>query len=183
MALKATIYKADLVVSDMDRKHYATYPLTSAQHPSETLQRMMVRLVMFALYADEHLQFTKGLSTDEEPDLWIQALTGDIDLWIELGQPDDKRLRKATHKAGKVVLCGYQDNAFSIWWKNNQNACRQLKDLTVIRISDDVVTQLESMVERTMRLQATIQDGSLWFGNGDQTIEITPEVLQGGDNA
>jgi len=183
MALKATIYKAELVVSDMDRNHYATYPLTIAQHPSETLQRMMVRLVMFALYADEHLEFTKGLSTDDEPDLLAQALTGYIDPWIELGQPDDKRLRKASHKAKQLVLCGYQGNAFDVWWKNNANACRQIPQLTVLQLDDEIASQLEGMVERTMRLQANIQDGTLWFGNNEQTLEITPTRLQAGTSS
>jgi uncharacterized protein YaeQ len=96
MALKATVVKAELQVSDMDRHYYASHNLTLAQHPSETDERLMVRLLAFALNADERLEFGKGLSSDDEPDLWRRDYTGDIELWIDLGQPDESRIRKAS---------------------------------------------------------------------------------------
>lgn len=183
MALKATIYKAELTVSDMDRNHYGTYPLTIAQHPSESVLRMMVRIALFALYADDQLEFTKGLSTDDEPDLWQRSYSDEIKLWVDIGQPDEKRIRKACHRAEKVHLVGYIGNAFNVWWKQNENKCRQYDNLRVIRLSEDFVSQLESLASRTMRLQATVQDGTLWLGDDTKSIELTPDVLWAGDKS
>ena len=177
MALKATIYKAELTISDMDRGYYHTHALTIAQHPSETLERMMLRIAVFALNATERLEFSKGLSTDDEPDLWEHNYNGDIDLWIELGNPDEKRLRKACGRAGAVILYGYHGHAFDIWWQQNAQRCRQLTGLRVFRLDEKLVAQLTDMAARTMRLQATIQDGTLWLGNEESSIEITPELL------
>lgn len=182
MALKATIYKAELTISDMDRGYYHTHQLTIAQHPSETLERMMVRIAVFSLWADEHLEFTKGLSTDEEPDLWAKNYNGDIDLWVELGNPDEKRLRKACGRAGAVKVYGYHGHAFDIWWQQNEQRCRQLSGLSVYRLSEEVTAQLEAMVTRTMRLQATIQDGTLWLSDENTNLEITPELLSEGSS-
>ena len=114
MALKATVHKAELQVSDMDRHYYASHNLMLAQHPSETDQRLMVRLLVFALFADERLEFGRGISTDDEPDLWRKSLTGEIEQWIELGQPDESRIRKACGRAREVVLVGYGGRSFSI---------------------------------------------------------------------
>src|SRR6478609_7781043 len=107
MALNATIIKAELHVADMDRHYYQQHNLTLAQHPSETDERLMVRLLVFALYASEFLTFTKGLSSEDEPDLWQKSLTGDIELWIELGLPSDKRIRKACGRAQQVIIYSY----------------------------------------------------------------------------
>jgi uncharacterized protein YaeQ len=116
MALNATIYKAELQVSDMDRHYYATHALTLARHPSETEERLMVRLLAFALYADERLEFGKGLSADDEPDLWRKDYSGDIQQWIELGQPDEARIRKACGRAEQVVVINYGGRAADVWW-------------------------------------------------------------------
>lgn len=178
MAIKATIYKAELSVSDMDRHHYQTYNLTLAQHPSETTERMMVRIAAFVLNASESLEFTKGLSTDDEPDLWQKSLSDEIELWIELGCPDEKRLRKACSRARQVILYGYHGNAFDIWWQQNQQKCSRFDNLTVIALNPTAIEQLDTLAERTMRLQASIQDATLWLGNTDRSIEIQPTVLQ-----
>lgn len=179
MALKATIYKAELMVSDMDRHHYQTYNLTIAQHPSETLERMMVRIAAFALNAAENLEFTRGLSTDDEPDLWAHSLSDETELWIELGQPDEKRIRKACNKSRTVMIYTYHGRAAQLWWEQMQNTCRRFDNLQVFNFDADAVARLEELVDRTMRLQASIQDGSLWLGNSNDTIELTPERLQG----
>ena len=181
MALKATIYKAELTISDMDRDYYATHTLTIAQHPSETILRMMTRIAVFALNAHEQLEFTRGISTDDEPDLWQRSYSDEIELWIELGQPDEKRLRKACNKAQAVKLYGYQGNAFDVWWKQNANKVHAYPKLSVIKLADDACLQLESLCNRTMRLQATIQDGTMWLGDDEQSIELTPETLFSGD--
>ncbi len=178
MALKATIYKAELNVSDMDRNHYQTYNLTIAQHPSETTERMMVRLAAFALNAGEQLEFTKGLSTDDEPDLWARSLSDEIDLWIELGQPDEKRIRKACNRAKQVIIYGYHGRAAQLWWQQIKNSCRRFNNLRVVDFDAMDIEQLQQLASRTMRLQASVQDGMLWLGDSSQTIETGMTVLQ-----
>src|SRR5690606_8321811 len=111
VALKSTVYKAELQVSDMDRHHYGTHPLVLAQHPSETDQRLMLRLLAFALFADERLEFGRGLSTDDEPDLWRRDLTGAVELWIDLGQPDESRVRKACGRARAAAFLSHHRSA------------------------------------------------------------------------
>jgi len=157
MALKATIFKADLQVADMDRNHYGSHSLTIARHPSETDERMMVRLLAFALHADEALAFTKGLSTDEEPELWQKDLTGSIELWIELGQPDERRIRKACGRARKVVVYNYGGRAAEIWWQQNAERLGALENLRVIDLPADSARALAALARRTMSLTCTIQ--------------------------
>ncbi|SCY39793.1 YaeQ family protein [Desulfoluna spongiiphila] len=176
MALKATIYKAELEVSDLDRHHYETYALTVAKHPSETAERMMIRLMAFALFADEGLAFTRGLSTDSEPELWKMSPQGDIDLWVELGQPDEKRIRKACGRAGEVVIVGYGDHKAEPWWQKNREALCRCDNLTVLYLPLPEGTDFEAMARRTMTIQATIDDGDLWFTAGDTTLQVPPAV-------
>jgi uncharacterized protein YaeQ len=114
-----TIYRAELQVSDMDRHYYASHALSLAQHPSETDERLMVRLLAFALFADERLAFGRGLSSDDEPDLWRSSLSGEIEQWIDLGQPDEARIRRACGRAREVVVIGYSGRAFDLWWEKN----------------------------------------------------------------
>jgi uncharacterized protein YaeQ len=161
MALKATVVKAELQLSDLDRHHYATYPLTLAQHPSETDQRLMVRLVAFALFASERLEFGKGLSNEEEPDLWRRDYTGEIEQWIDLGQPDESRIRKACGRARQVVVVTYAGRAADLWWDKQSAALARLGNLTVIDIDEAAVDALAAMIERSMRFNAIIQDGEL----------------------
>ena len=142
MALNATIYKVELQISDMDRHYYATHALTLARHPSETDERMMVRLLAFALYADDRLEFGKGLSTEDEPDLWLRDLTGEIQLWIDLGQPDEQRIRKACGRARQVVVIGYSGRGAEIWWEKNGAGLLRAKNLSVIDIPSPAVTAL-----------------------------------------
>ena len=115
MALKATIFKAAVQIADTDRNYYQTHALTLARHPSETDERMMVRLLAFALHAHESLLFGKGLSADDEPDLCRKDLTGAIQLWIDVGQPDEKRLRKACGRASQVVVYSYGTTSARAW--------------------------------------------------------------------
>ena len=122
MAIKSVIYKVQLQVADMDRHYYATHPLTLAQHPSETDERLMVRLLAFALHADERLEFGRGLSTDEDPDLWQRDYSGQVERWIELGQPDESRIRKACGRSREVVVLNYGGRAADLWWEKNASA-------------------------------------------------------------
>ncbi|WP_230369927.1 YaeQ family protein [Paludibacterium denitrificans] len=116
MALSATIYKVNLTLSDMDRSYYASHNLTLAQHPSETIERLMLRLTAFALHASDTLSFTRGLCADDEPELWQKNYSDEIELWIDLGEPDEKRLKKACSRAEQVVLYSYGGRASEVWW-------------------------------------------------------------------
>jgi uncharacterized protein YaeQ len=174
MALNSTIYKVELQVSDMDRHYYATHALTLARHPSETEERLMVRLLTFALYADERLEFGKGLSNDEEPDLWRKSYTDEIELLIELGQPDESRIRKACGRAREVVVINYGGRAADIWWDKVGSTLARSRNLTVLDIPDATVQELVGLLERGMRLQALIQDGELQLMNGDTAVAVKP---------
>src|SRR5690606_27092515 len=129
MATKATVVKAELQISDMDRHYYATHALTLAQHPSETDARLMVRLLAFALYADERLEFGRGLSDEEEPALSRRNYTNEVELWIDVGNPDESRIKKACARAGQVVVVNYGGRASDIWWDKVANTLRRLKNL------------------------------------------------------
>lgn len=174
MALKATIFKADLQLADMDRNHYQDYSLTLARHPSETDERMMVRLLAFALYADEQLAFGKGLSTDEEPDLWLKDLTGAIELWINVGLPDERWLRKAAGRARKVVVVTYGGRVAEMWWEQNRAALERLQNLTVLRLAPEDSQALAALASRTMRLQCMVQDGEALLTGEGGAVRIEP---------
>src|SRR3546814_7156842 len=132
MATKSTIYKAELQLSNMDRHYYATHALTLAQHPSETEERLMIRLLAFALHADDALEFGRGLSSDDEPDLWRKSLSGEIELWIDLGQPDESRIRKACGRSRAVVVVNYGGRRPDTWWDKNRAAVQRIGTRTVI---------------------------------------------------
>ena len=178
MALKSTVVKAELQISDLDRHYYATHNLTVAQHPSETDERLMVRLLAFALFAEERLEFGRGLSQDDEPDLWLKELTGEIDLWIDLGQPDEARIRKACGRSRHVVVVTYSGRSADIWWEKNANALQRNKNLTVIDISAESVEQLVTLMARSMRLNVMIQDEEVQILGGEVTVDIRPLVRQ-----
>lgn len=178
MALKATIFKADIQISDMDRHYYAGHELTIARHPSETDERMMLRVLAFALYAHEQLSFTKGLSTDDEPDLWQKSLSDEIELWIDLGQPDEKRIRKAAGKSKQVILITYGGNSAQVWWDQNQDKFDRFNNLSILNIDETASKALTELTDRNMQLQCTIQDGQIWLGNETTTVEITPSRLK-----
>lgn len=176
MAPNATIYKAELQVSDMDRHYYATHHLTLAQHPSETPQRLMARLIAFVLFADERLEFGRGLSTDDEPDLWQRDYTGDIDQWIELGQPDESRIRRACGRARQVRVLGYSGGGAAIWWDRHAAALARLKNLTVVDLDPAALEAATALLERSMRLTALVQDGELQLMGERGSAALTPRV-------
>ena len=181
MALKATIFKAELQVADMDRNHYGTHSLTIARHPSETDERMMVRLLSFALHADTALVFTKGLSTEEEPDLWQKDMTGAIELWIEVGQPDERRVRKACGRALEVIVYNYGGRTADIWWRQNGERLETLENLRVINLPAESTRALGALAQRTMSLTCTIQDGQVWLADQEQTVKGVPRPRTRGD--
>lgn len=175
MALKATIYKAELQISDMDRHYYATHALTLAQHPSETDERLMARLLAFAVYADERLEFGRGLSSDDEPDLWRRERDGTIVQWIELGQPDESRLRRASGRAGEVVVFNYGGRASDLWWEKNAAGLARLKNLSVVHIGAEETTALAGLLSRGMRLQCLIQDGQVQLLSDTAAVTVQPQ--------
>jgi len=178
MAIKSTIFKADLQIADMDRNYYHDHALTIAQHPSETDERMMVRVLAFALHADEALAFGKGLSTDDEPDLWQKDLTGAIDLWIDVGLPDEKLIRKACGRARQVIVYTYGGRGADIWWNQNSSKLERLNNLTIISLSEATSQALATLAQRTMQLQCTIQDEEIWIADNNIRIEVELTTLK-----
>lgn len=177
MALKATIFKVDLSLADMDRNLYADYSLRLARHPSENDARMMVRLLAFMMYADERLEFGKGLSTDEEPDLWHKDMTGAIDLWLLVGQPDERWLRKASGRARQVVVISYGDRVADVWWEQNRKTLEKISNLTIYQLTGEDTLALAAVATRAMTLQCLIQEGELLITGGDESIRIEPRRI------
>lgn len=178
MALKATIFKADLQIADMDRNYYQGHSLTLARHPSETDERMMVRLLAFALFVDPHLEFGRGLSAEDEPALWQKDLTGAVELWIEVGLPDERELRKACGKAARVVVLCYGGRGADLWWAQNRDKLERLRNLAAINLPAAASQGLAALARRSMSLQCTIQDGQAWLTDGAGTVHVEPAVLQ-----
>lgn len=178
MALKASIHKVQLQVADMDRHYYADHALTVARHPSETDERMMVRLLAFARHADESLAFGRGVSTEDEPDLWLKDLTGAIELWIQLGQPDEKSLRRACGRARQVVVYTYSGHGAALWWESQADKLSGLHNLTVIDVSSDSARALAGLSAKAMSLNATLQDGMVWLASPEQSVEVELTVRQ-----
>ena len=174
MAQKATIYKIELSVSDMDRHYYETHKLTVAKHPSETDERLMVRLVAFALNAHEHLEMTKGISTDDEPDIWQKSLSGEIDVWVSLGLPSEKTVRQSCSKADKVIVYCYGGRTAEMWWEKIKNSTTRFDNLRVTNFSENDTRELASLASRSMKLQVNIQDGDLMVGVDDSIVNVYP---------
>lgn len=177
MALKATVFKVTLTIADMDRHYYADHALTIAQHPSETDERMMIRLLAFALHASDELEFTRGLSTDDEPELWEKSLSDEIELWIELGLPEEGRLRKACNRAKRVILYTYGGRAVPLWWEKHKNKLNRFDNLTIINLSPEATSALAALAQRAMSLQVSIQDGDVGIAGDTQHVQIEPAPL------
>lgn len=180
MALKATIFKVNLNVADMDRHYYQQHALTLARHPSETDERLMVRLLAFAMYADEALAFGRGIS-EEDPALWKKDLTGAVELWIEVGQPREKIILKACGIAKQVVLVLYGGQT-DRWWKDNKEAFSRKTNLTVIQLPDKDTRSMASMAKRNMDLTCNIEGGHIYLISGDGNLSIEPAILQSASN-
>jgi uncharacterized protein YaeQ len=181
MAIKSTVYKANLQIADMDRHYYHEHALTLSMHPSETEERLMVRLLAFALHADERLEFGQGMTDENEADLWRKDLTGAIEQWIDVGLPDEKLIRKACGRAEQVIVYCYGGRTAELWFSQNSKELARLKNLTVFTLAAESTQAMANMVERTMSLQCTIQDGQMWFGNGQQSVEIGRTLLKSAD--
>ncbi len=177
MAIKATIFKADIQIADMDRHYYQDHSLTIARHPSETDERMMVRILAYARHAHEALVFAKGLSDAEEPDIWQKDLTGAIDLWIDVGQPDDRRILKACGRAAEVKIYSYSSNS-AIWWSQTGSRVDRARNLEVINLSSSTSLAMARLAQRNMQLQFTMQDGEIWINGNGETLQIDLTTLK-----
>ena len=180
MAIKSTVYKAALGIADMDRPYYGEHSLTLARHPSETEQRLMVRLLAFALYADERLEFGRGISSDDEPALWLKEYSGEIRLWIEVGLPDERLLRRAAGRANEVIVFAYGGKAMEMWWLKESAALTRLRNLRVFALSDEQSAALTALADRNLSLQCTVQDSQVWITNGPATVLIELQELTRG---
>jgi len=178
MAIKATIFKANLQIADMERHYYQDHTLTLARHPSETDERMMVRLLAFALHAHEYLEFGQGMTDDNEADLWEKDLTGAIKLWIDVGIPDEKLIRKACNRADQVVVYSYGGRIADMWFSQNSTQFERQKNLTIVNLPSASTQALAKLAQRNMNLQCTIQDGQVWLGDGKASVEIERMALK-----
>ncbi len=176
MALKSTIYKIDLNIADMDRNYYGQHSITLAKHPSETDERVMVRLIAFTLYANEALIFGKGLSDDEEPDLWQKDLTGAIQLWMDVGLPTERDIRKAAGRSKQVVVVLYGGRIADMWWSQNSKALLKTNNLTVINLPS--TQELAGIASRSFNISCTIQDNQILVSHDTGSFDITPVVLK-----
>jgi len=177
MALKSTVFKAEVQLADLDRQHFGDYALTLARHPSETDERMMIRLLAFILNASETLVFGRGLSTEDEADLWDLDATGSIERWIDVGLPDEKAIRRACNRSRHVVVLSYGGRGADIWWQQNSGKLANQKNLRVLSLTADEGQALAALAERNMRLQCTVQDGVVWLGDDKQHLELAPKIL------
>lgn len=185
MSLKATIYKAQLQIADMDRNVYADHNVTIARHPSETDERMMVRLLAFALNvpADDksgNLEFAKDLWDVDEPALWHKDYTEAVRHWIDVGQPDDKRLMRAASRSAHISVYGFSSST-PVWWKNIETKLTRASNLTVWQIEAAQSQALAKLAQRGMQLNVSVQDGAIWMSTNADSIEITPIKLMGLD--
>lgn len=178
MALKSTIFKAELQIADMDRNYYHDHALTLARHPSETDERMMARLLAFMLNAGDTLSFGKGLSAEDEPALWQKDLTGVIQLWVEVGLPDEKSVRKACGRADQVIIYSYGGHAAELWWNANGKNFDRSRNLSVINLPAEATRSLAALAQRSMRLQCSIQDGDVFVTDGERSAQLTPATLK-----
>ncbi len=184
MAIKATIFKAQINLADMDRNVYADIAVTIARHPSETDERMMVRALALALgwptnTNEGTLELAKDMWDVDEPALWHKNYSDEILHWVDVGQPDDKRVMKACGRARKVSVWAFQ-NSTPIWWEGMVNKVSRASNLTVWQVPTEQSQALAAMAQRSMQLQMTVQDGTVWVNDGNHNVEITPQALRTG---
>lgn len=180
MALKPTIYKAQIELADSDRNCFESLSLTLARHPSETLERMAVRLLAYCLNSTRGLEFTKGLSTADEPDLWEHSDHGEIEHWIEVGQPEQPRLRKACGRARQVSVFAFAKSV-STWWKLNGEAISELPHIRVWQIEWGEIQAAAELLDRTVQLNVSIVGGVVYLDNGSASTGVEPKLLYQSD--
>ena len=175
MALSATLHKVRLNISDLHRHYYQEHSLTVAQHPSETDTRLMVRLLAFIRHADDDLSFTKGLSTDDEPELWLKSDDGRILSWIELGEPSVKRIKQALSKAEQVMVYSYGGRSAELWWEKHKSELTSLPRLAIYHLSDPQPAALARLCQRSIDLFATVQESDVQLTDGENSLDLQLE--------
>ena len=178
MAINSTVFKVNLQIADMQRHYYAEHALTLSRHPSETDERMMVRLLAFAIHAHEYLEFAQGMTDEESADIWQKDLTGVIELWIDVGLPDEKLIRKACGRAKQVIVYCYGGRAAQMWYDQNSSQFERLKNLTIINIPQDSTRAIATMAQKNMQLQCNIQEDQVWLMDEKETVTIECVVLK-----
>ena len=180
MALKPTIYKAQIELADSDRNHFDSLALTLAKHPSETLERMAARLLAYCLNATRGLEFTRGLSSTDEPDLWQHSDSGEVEHWIEVGQPEEPRLRKASGRARKVSVYTFGKSS-DTWWKINGEAIGALPRVDVWQFAWPEIQAAADLLARTVQLNLSIVGGVMYLDNGSKSCSVEPLALHSSD--
>ena len=178
MALKSTIHRLELDVADIDHANYGSFALTLARHPSETEERLMMRVLAFALHADPALEFGRGISSEDEPDLWLKDPTGAISLWIDVGLPEERRLRRAAGRAERIVVIAYGGRGVDVWWDKIRETLARLPALTVLAIPCEAGRALAALADRAMRLQCTVQEQQVYLNDATHSVLIEPVVLR-----
>ena len=176
MALQATPYKVELNLTDLDRGVYENLRFTVAKHPSETDERLMVRLLAFALNAHEHLEMTKGLSTDDEPDIWQKSLSDEIDVWVALGVPSEKIIRQSCNKSARVMIYSYGGKTAEVWWDKVRSGTARFDKLEVVNLAEHDTAALAKLANRAMKLGVHVQDGDVMVSVDDSVVYLTPQT-------
>jgi len=182
MASNAAIHRVELNVADMDRYHYADHSLTIARHPSETEERMMVRLLAFALWSHERLEFGRGIDAAEEPGLWQRDLTGRIERWIDVGLPDERRIRQACGQSDEVIVLAYGGRAAELWWDKVKGELPKGRKLSVVIVAPETTEALARLAQRTMSAQFLVQEGERWLALGEERFPVELEWRLGGES-
>ena len=178
MALGATVYKATIDISDLDRGYYGNHVLTVARHPSETEERLMLRVLSFCLHAGDNLEFGRGLSAEGEPALWEIDDTGAIRTWVDVGCPDVKQVRKAAGRSEHVSIVAYDEARADVWWHSNQSDFSKIRKLSICLVKDSSVAEIAKLSVRNMKLAVTIQDGTIWVSDDASSVQVDVTVLQ-----
>lgn len=176
MAIKPTIYKLRIALSDLNRNYYDSVSLTIALHPSETLERMMARIVAYCLNAQDNLKFTKGLSTVEEPDIWVKTLDDQVSLWIDVGEPAPDRIKKSSRLAPEVKIYSFNSKS-DTWWEKSKNKVYQFENVTFYQLDWQHIETLATFTKRTMDWSISISDDTVYIAAENQECELTIREL------
>jgi uncharacterized protein YaeQ len=183
MAIKATIYKATLQIDDLDRQLYVSHDITIARHPSETDERMMIRMLAFALNVPANndrglLEFGKDMWDADEPALVQRDLTGQLEHWIEIGQPDEKQIQRLSGRSRRVSIYSFASST-PVWWKGLADKLSRAKNVVIWEVPAAQSQALSALAQRTMHLHVTRQEDSVWFTEGEKSVEVVPVRLLG----
>ena len=176
MAIKPTIYKFRISLSDLNRDYYDSLNLTLAQHPSEKIERMMVRVLAYCINAQKDLTFTKGLSEIDEPDIWVRTLDEQTALWIDVGEPSVDRVKKSCRLADEVKVYCFNSKA-DVWWSQSESKLKQL-DAAIYKFEWEEILELTKLVERTMDLSISLTGDSAYIATELGECEVSWQTLQ-----